>query len=52
MTVLNNSEDEIAVSFDKKAKEFIEGKSSNRFTLSANTARIYKVSLNSEMEIG
>ena len=52
VTVVNNSETDMTLSFGKKARELIEDKLAESFTLSANTARIYKVSSGSEIEIG
>ena len=52
VTVVNNSDCDITLSFTKKTKELIENKSAEKHLLSANTARIYKVSVDSEMEIG
>lgn len=52
VTVVNNSDSEITLLFDKKTKELIQNKTSDKHILCANSAGIYKVSKNSEMEIG
>ncbi len=52
VTVVNNSDSEMTLLFDKKAKELIHNKSANKHELSANSAGIYKVSRDSQMEIG
>ena len=52
VTVVNNSDSEITLLFEKKTKELIQNKTSDKHILCANSAGIYKVSKNSEMEIG
>ena len=52
VTVLNNSESDMTLSFDQKAKELLSGKSSDKFELQSNTALIFKVKPDSNIEIG
>ena len=51
VTVVNNSNEEIKLSFSTKTKELISGESSGCHTVCGNTARIFKVKHNSEIEI-
>ena len=52
ITVVNNGADEISLSFDAKTKELISDTSAQKHIVEANTAKIFKVKNNSEMEIG
>ena len=51
ITVVNNGADEISLSFDAKTKELISDTSAQKHIVEANTAKIFKVKNNSEMEI-
>jgi glycosidase len=52
VTVVNNSANERAVFFETKTKELISEVSADKHIIEANSAKIFKVKNNSEMEIG
>jgi glycosidase len=52
LTVLNNGERDLSLSFSQNARELLGKKTSNKFMIQSNTALIFKVKSNSEIEIG
>ena len=52
VTIVNNSDAEINISFTQKTKELLTDTSSLKHPLQSNTARIFKVKSDSEIEIG
>ena len=51
ITVLNNSDEDIKLSFDYSATELLSGKVDEKHKLSANGAAIFKVDINSTLDI-
>ena len=51
ITVVNNSDEDMSLCFDDEATELIVGEVASNHILSANSARIYKVKLDSSFEI-
>lgn len=52
LTVLNNGERDLSLSFSQNARELLGKKTSNKFMIQSNSALIFKVKSNSEIEIG
>ena len=52
VTVVNNSDDEISICFDRKTRELVLGANAELHHLGGNSAAIYKVKADTNMEVG